>query len=231
MSHSEKLRVSNISNGIIGELKGQATFYENLRELVFDKVKDENLTKYLSDKDNYVIELVTYNETDESSKTPESSVKSWRTNPILAELLAMDEDKENNIDIKELRLSVNSRNCYSADRLKKLDFLSLKKKHGLNTKAMADISGLSEPGMYAIEGQIKKGTATFMRDTTRVHMTILAKYFERIDGVKSSLKDEVEHKNKVITECVEELQLISAKKCLIQSGSVDSILKKLKELI
>jgi gas vesicle protein len=85
--------------------------------------------------------------------------------------------------------------------------------------------------MYNIEGQIKKGTATFLRDTTRVHMTILAKYFERIDGVKSSLKDEVEHKNKVITECVEELQLISAKKCLIQSGSVDSILKKLKELI
>lgn len=135
------------------------------------------------------------------------------------------------LDENELRLSVNINNAYSAERLRKIDWLDLQAKLPMKLKRIAEICGKSYPTLFNTYSKIKKGNPTFHHKEQRIYMTVLAKYYESVLGVQSSKKDEIDKIKSEVMEQIESLTEIFNKRSHINSITLEPIIKSLKKSI
>lgn len=135
------------------------------------------------------------------------------------------------IDEKELRLSITKQNCYSAERLKTIDFVELDNQLPMSNIRKAEICGIKSGTLYSSWSKIKIGEFNFSSIDVRIYMTVLAKYYEIVLGIRSSKKDELEKIKGELKLQIEELNILYKSNCLIDSKRVEPIMNALKKLI
>jgi hypothetical protein len=135
------------------------------------------------------------------------------------------------LDEDELRLSVTKNNCYSAERLMNIDFFELDKQLPLSTIRKAEICGKPYVTLYGFFNRLKKGQTVYGSSETRVYMTVLAKYYEAVLGVRSSKKDELDKLRAGVEEQIKALDEIFRKNCLVHSNNVEPIAYALRQLL
>lgn len=232
MSNSKRFQIETLSKGFVAKLdtSEKGTYYSEIEDLIHETLTNHELTKGLNDENNYFLEVLAYNESN-SNESPKVQVgtKGWKDNHLVQALLQRDADPKL-VDIESIRLSVNERNSYSPEKLKKIDFIGLRTKYNLTKMIAAEIAGADYQVYYQMEKSIEDGSAKFQRVETRKRLTILSKYYDAIEGLKSTLKEEMENNNTVIKECILALAELEAVHGHISSKKLTPILEKLKSL-
>jgi hypothetical protein len=135
------------------------------------------------------------------------------------------------IDLEELRLSVNKKNAYSSEKLKEIDFFELDRQLPMNNHKKAEICGVKDGTFYSTYNNLKKGTMNFGTTDVRIYMTVLAKFYEMSLGIRHLKKEEIERITNEVELQITELTSIVNKNCLIDSKSLKPILEALKHSI
>jgi len=126
---------------------------------------------------------------------------------------------------KEIRVNIG--NAYSAERLRNIDWKMIEEKMPMTNAEKCKICGMNKNTMYTVWNAARKGKATFNIGTTRVAMTILAKYYEAHLGLRTSTKDQLEKLKEDMLATLRELELAAGEVKFIKSGDV---IKKIAEM-
>lgn len=233
MEKSVKVQIEKISNGFLfteslNDVEGKKTFNQHKSDL-FDHLKNNEAIGGLleDDEDILLLEIIRHDF---------AMIKEQKTNKEMLEEIVQREKfdpfPKKNVDEKELRLSVTKANAYSAERLMSIDFDELDKKLPLSMVRKAEICGRNYGVIFGFFSRSKKnGKPNYSFVDTRIYMTILAKYYESVLGIRTSKRDEIEKLTEGIQEQISALEEIFNKKCLVPSASLQPIIFKLKMLL
>ncbi len=139
--------------------------------------------------------------------------------------------KTKEINLDELRLSINKQNCYSQEKLKEIDFFELDRQLPMSNAKKAEICGVKTGTFFSTYNNLKKGTMNFATVDVRIYMTVLAKYYEMSLGIRHLKKEEIERITNDVKVQIHNLQEIVNKNCLIDSKSLKPILEALKHTV
>jgi hypothetical protein len=232
MGSSLKIQIEKISNGYLftetlDESEGIKTFDQEKNNF-FDLLKNSKSVGELisNDDDALLLEIIRHDL---------KIVPIHKTNhELLNEIVQRDvysPFKTKVIDEDKLRLSVTKANAYSAARLMQIDFLELDKQASLTIARKSEICGVHKGTFYSTWSKVSKGIAVFQSPETRVAMTVLAKYYEAVLGIRTSKKDELDKLKAGIEEEIANLEVIFEKRALVHSNNVEPIIFALKKLI
>jgi hypothetical protein len=123
-------------------------------------------------------------------------------------------------------IAITAVTAYTIDHLSSIDWAKYEKEMPLTCGEKATISGIKDSTMYNLWPKILKGTFQWQSINTRIGMTILAQYYERMSTKKTRKDDGIPPRNdKRLMELVTEIEL------MCKGGMVKSnlILKKTEQ--
>jgi hypothetical protein len=242
--NSVKVLINVVKNGVVSTKEGenQGEYHESISDLIRDNFKIEEVSSNLADGNNFIMEVLTYNELEEVKPQAEIGCvypkSGWGNNPALDKMLfdQKQDEKYQPKDLEELaeeaiasdRISVNEDNCYSAKRLKTINFLELMEKHEKTPKEIAKIMDMPLVNAYNLLASLKKGNPTFTQALTRVRLTILAKYFERLGDKIVNKQEACNEMLNLLTEILKDLRPLSLSKGHLKASKLNPIIDKIE---
>jgi hypothetical protein len=237
-----RISISPLTNGILGtnELDEQ-TYYAHPMEAIQSIVVNDGLKEFITSIGNetkYDVtlsvktndgDLSVMDNTIETEEERIEAIRVMRERVVTRDVYSPFSTVE--VSDSELRLSVNSSNAYSADKLKKIDFNSLFIELGITNKRASELVGDSEQSIYQILRKVKNGTATYSFKSTRVKMTIIAKYMESVSGLRYTKKEELDRIREVISREVETLDKMIRSNNHIHTSTLSPLRDTLKSLL
>lgn len=232
MNTSFKIYVEKISNGylstnIVNDVDMQKTFNQE-KPNFHDLLKENKIVEQLmgSKEEKQLFEIIKH---DLEFSTPEKTIDQLKKEVIQQEKFSPFKHKE--INVNELRLSVTKKNAYSIERLKAIDWVDLDKQLPLSMQSKAEIVGKGYGTLHATLKKAGKGECLFQSIDTRMYMTVLAKYYEAVLGVRSSKKDELDKLKIAINDQIEALNDIFKRNCLVHTNNLAPIIFAFEQLI
>lgn len=237
-----KANVQVLTNGVAVNCVGDLTAYSNLEEffeVLIPKVfpldleeakKEDDFNSgypFLLAGDEFkkgyqvtlsVSELPNFNEAPTRVKSNEE-----RLREILDE--TKDRTDLTSDDLEGIRLSVNEKNAYSTEVLKKFDFSGNKERFGVNTQFLSDLVGKSMEAFYQQELKQRKGEMDFLRASSRITFTIIAKYYEAMGGKKAKMVDELEELKSHMRIIAYKLRLMELNNNLVPTKEIGKLVE------
>jgi len=229
MTNQVKIEVIPLEEGIVRKIGSNIGAYFASAEIMITKLIDhKDVMEFIASlpKDvEYSMSLILNPGVDQTYSIGELRdvvVDKEKFNPIKTQV---------EVDEEKLRLSVTQANAYSAERLRRIDFITLMEEHGINVKRAAEIVGDKPVNMYPLLRPILKGDAKFNFIATRVKMTIIAKYIEAVSGIRSSKKDELDKMKADILNEIHKLDNMIKQNNHIHSNTLIPLRDVLRKLI
>lgn len=228
-----KIEIMPLEEGIVRKIgTGRGAYFQNTESMLTKITDNEVVMEFINDLPkniDFSISIV-LNPAIGDAPTVIQTIDELRDSVVIKETFSPIK-KHPEVDEDKLRLSVNQTNAYSAERLKKIDFITLMEEHGINVKRAAEIVGDKPVNMYPLLRPILKGDAKFNFVATRIKMTIIAKYIEAVSGIRTSKKDELDKIKSDIMIEVNKLDLLIKQNNHIHSNTLIPLRDALRSLV
>jgi hypothetical protein len=120
-------------------------------------------------------------------------------------------------------IKVTIRNAYSVSRLKSLPWKEWNDQLYMSVPEKAEIAGLKATSFYSMWANMVSGKAKYQSSATRIGCTILAQYYERTLGVRSSAKEQCELLKENMLKELREIEMLTDAKFVKSSLLVKKI--------
>lgn len=228
--HSLRVEIEKLDGGYISNITGKRRIYRDAVDIeeaidirtVLNKVEDSEyiLSIGLVPKEEYVCtvrgeDMITSNKILEMAKDPQLEdeglsvyEKAKRDGTIQPADVFNPEPIKPVVDPNK-PIVVDMNTCYTIDQLSNINWSEYDKVVKLSMHEKADISGIVYSTMYNAWNKIVAGTFQWQSVSTRIGMTILAQYYEKIIDKKKRKDDGVPPRNdKRLMEVVTEIELL-----------------------
>jgi hypothetical protein len=117
-------------------------------------------------------------------------------------------------------IAVNAGTAYSIERLKAINWADMHKQVFLQPSEITKLTGMNTTTLYASLPKVRKGDFSFQHAATRVGFTILAQYYEKTLGIRTSTKDMCEQMKTDMLECIREIELMGSTQKFLKTSEV-----------
>lgn len=222
---SGKRKIHNSSNSIIKHLELEETIDKldlNEYHLNIDIVPKDKMADYV----DFVAQITS----DKPEDTGELTYEEAKAQGIIKAADKFDPNptvKEEQEDLHDIKIT--QINAYSASKLKSINWKHYDEQLSLDHSQRVSISGMSNQAMYNQWRKALKGTASFHLSKTRIEMTILAKYYEKNLGLRSSSKDNLDKVKEEQLKELRELELVASHTKFVKNTVILSAINKMRK--
>lgn len=230
---SIRINLEKLDGGYISDVKGTRKIYAKKSDVIEDIGINNILDGITHNEYRLHIDLVPKEKYEDYVDAMEFGIQVQEQKKSNAELTEelIEKNKFNPIKSEsnaiDLNIKIDEKNCYTAARLKAIDWKKFHEEMPLTAEEKADIAGITRQNMYFTWSSIMKGKALFQVKKTRIAFTILAKFYEANLGVRSSTKEQNELLKDKMLKSIREIQLLENKSGFIQ---FKELAKKLAEM-
>jgi hypothetical protein len=237
---SVRVLVEKLDNGFISDAEGKRRIYNDTTEIIqavgmnsiLDKI-DQNeyrLNIDLIPKEEYedYVDAVAFGEKMKEEETL-SLQKAKEQGIIECEKFSpfkIKHEVEPDTEIK-----ITAANCYTVARLRAINFSELDAQLPLTNTEKAKICGISIGTMYGLWKKVISGNSKYQLSSTRIAMTILAKYYEKNLNIRTSTKDQHEQLKSSLLESIREIELMTDGNKFIKSSELSKKINEMRKLL
>lgn len=226
-----KLTIEKLEGGYISDVEGKRKIYADAEEIVDTLGLFKNINKL--EHGEYHMNIAIMHKDDHDIMELERndaiiSLEQAKENGIIEGADKFDPNKtvpscEDNL-VGPIKITIN--NAYSIDRLKSIDWKGFHEKLFLQPAEITAITGMNNTTLYSSLPKVRAGKFTFAHAKARIGFTILAMYYERVLGVRTSTKEQCEQMKENSLKLIREMELLAAAKYIKSS----ELMKKLNEM-
>jgi len=128
-------------------------------------------------------------------------------------------------------IKVTAANAYSIGRLKAINWKQLHEDLPMLPSEITALTGMNTTTLYASLPKARKGLFTFQNTQTRIGFTILAQYYEKTLGLRTSTKDSCEKMKEDMLKMIREIEVISSGKPFVKTSEVTKRLIEMRKTL
>jgi len=128
-------------------------------------------------------------------------------------------------------IKVTMTNAYTTARLKSIDWKSFDEQLPMTVPEKAKICGMNTTSLYSTWVKVLNGKMEYQRTPTRIAMTILAMYYEKHLGIRTSTKEQCEKMKEDVLKLIRDIELIGDKKSHVKTTDVAKKLVEMRKIL
>jgi hypothetical protein len=128
-------------------------------------------------------------------------------------------------------IKVTVANAYSMARLTSIDWAKMHEELPLLPSEVTKITGMNTTSLYSSLPKARSGKFTFSNTSTRIGFTILAQYYEKNLGIRTSTKEACELMKEQLLKSIREIELMSNGKSHVKSSDVAKKLIEMRKVL
>ncbi len=254
--HSMKVEIEKLDGGFISNVSGKRRIYKEASDIedyialgpLLNKSEDNEyiLSIDLVPKEQYVCptvgaEMITSNKILEMAKDLQleddglSVYERAKRDGIIKPADEFNPVKPTVTEDTTKPIAINEFNSYTIAQLNAVPWAKYEKEIPLSSKERSDISGINASTMYNLWNKVMAGTFQWQSVNTKIGMTILAKYYERVLDKKTNtvLPADVPAptNSKRLLEILDELELVVNTNKFVKASIVSRKILEMKKLI
>ena len=232
VSKSQSLRLSleKLDGGFISDITGKRRIYQHADEVV-DMLNMNKIVGKLEHAEYKLhIDIIHKDDVQEYE-----DLADLRANYKQEAVMSIEEAKENGIIEKKEEfdpmpkvvepdltapIKVTAANAYSIARLKGIDWAQLHIDLPMLPSEITAITGMNTTTLYASLPKARKNEFSFQNVQTRIGFTVLAQYYERTLGIRSSTQDKCEKMKEDLLKMIREIELIANGQKFVKTSEV-----------
>ncbi len=235
---SLRVEIEKLDGGYISNVTGKRRIFNNPFDIddaidmksILSQIKENEyiLSIDLVPKDKYQIPLIEEEKVEDIS--PLSILEQAKRDGIIqpAEKFNPEFSKKGVIEDNSIAITVN--NCYSIAELQAINWTKYDKEIPLSNSEKSKISGIKDSTFYNLWVKVAAGTFQWQSVGTRIGMTILAKYYEKIIEKKEKKFSIPPRNDKRLLELITEIELL-AKSSVVKSNVLLKKTDQIKKLL
>ncbi len=256
LGHSMSVEIEKLDGGFISNVTGKRRIYKDAHDIedsinlgsTLSKIEDNEyvLSIELIPKDQYVCptvgaETITSNKILEMAKDPQleddglSVYERAKRDGVIQPADVFNPEPSKPVVDNTKPIAITAANSYSIAQLQAVPWVQYDKDMPLTKREKSDISGITSTTMYALWNKIEAGTFQWQSINTRIGMTILAKYYEKLIDKKlhAPLPPDVPAptNSKRLLEILNELELVANTNKFVKASVVSRKILEMKKLI
>jgi hypothetical protein len=233
---SLRITIEKLDGGYISDAEGKRKIYKETEDVI-DAVGINKLLNNI-DSDEYKLNI------DLVPKEIESEYIDVLT-------FGMQLKKDENIDLRNVieketfnpfpkkaednepltEIKVDEKNCYSTARLQAIDWNAFDQQLPLTVVEIAEITGANVTTMYSTWRKAKDGTLKYQIKNTKITMTILAKFYEKNLGIRTSTKEKIELLKEQMLKSIREMELMMDKKSHVKTSDMTKKINEMRKVL
>lgn len=224
-SKSIKFTLEKLEGGFISDAEGKRKIYGQADDILdainMHKVVNRldhaeyhvNISVIHKDEHQDILDLIDLRSNYKAEEAEHMTIDKAKECGLI-EVEKFDPNKSAPVDEhhNEKEIKVTIKNAYTVSRLKSLPWAEWHDQLHMSVPEKAQIAGLNATSFYSMWNNMLSGKALYTSTKTRIGCTILAKYYERNLGVRSSTKEQMELLKENLLKEIREIEVLADSK-------------------